>query len=61
MLVVGRLNEAAVKAVSRVVRTDLRLTDDHVVEPRALDEHGLLVLGFAAGGPTIGGFEVLEG
>ena len=43
VLVVGRLDEAAVEAVSRVVRADLCLADDHVVEPRAFDQDRLLL------------------
>jgi len=56
VFVVGSLDEAAIKAIPRVVCTDLGLADDNVVKSRALDQHGLLGLVFTAGGPAVGGF-----
>eukprot|EP00533_Pseudo-nitzschia_delicatissima_P015102 CAMPEP_0197278312 /NCGR_PEP_ID=MMETSP1432-20130617/18470_1 /TAXON_ID=44447 /ORGANISM="Pseudo-nitzschia delicatissima, Strain UNC1205" /LENGTH=142 /DNA_ID=CAMNT_0042744665 /DNA_START=169 /DNA_END=597 /DNA_ORIENTATION=+ len=39
MLVVGRLDEAAVKCISRIVRTDLGLANDYIVGSWTLNKH----------------------
>lgn len=43
MFVVHRLNEAGVKAVTRIVGANLSLADDHVVGTRALNGHRMAV------------------